>query len=106
MSSNYRLTPRAISDLYNIWLYIAADSIQAADRVEAEILAACERLARFPLLGSLQTGLKKRNIRILTVARFSNYRIVYYPETKPLRVAAILHGRRNIRKVLTSRGYF
>lgn len=34
----YRLTPRAKADLRSIWSYIAADNIEAADRVERAIM--------------------------------------------------------------------
>ena len=32
--SRYRLTPKATADLRSIWAYIAADNVEAADRVD------------------------------------------------------------------------
>jgi len=31
------------------------------------------------------------------------YVIVYYPESRPLLIVAVLHGRRNIKKILHAR---
>jgi plasmid stabilization system protein ParE len=45
MSALFRLTPQAIEDLDSIWWFIAADSIEGANRVEAAIFASCRRLA-------------------------------------------------------------
>ena len=52
MSATSRLTPRAVEDLEAIWWQIAEDSRDAADRVEMEIIAACRRLAKHPLIGT------------------------------------------------------
>jgi plasmid stabilization system protein ParE len=35
--TRYRFTPQALSDLFDIWSYIAQDNPQAADRVEGAI---------------------------------------------------------------------
>ena len=48
-------------------------------------------------------GIKRRDItalpvRFWTLARFPNYVIVYRPETVPLQVIAILHGKREPEK--------
>jgi len=40
MPSSYQFTPRAIDDLDDIWSYIAADSVDAANHVESAIFAA------------------------------------------------------------------
>jgi plasmid stabilization system protein ParE len=34
------------------------------------------------------------------VTRFPNFIVVYRPETKPLQVVAVLHGKRNLRSLL------
>ena len=38
MNAPFQFTPQATEDLDGIWSFIAADSEEAADRVEAEIL--------------------------------------------------------------------
>jgi plasmid stabilization system protein ParE len=99
----YELTPQALDDLYEIWLYIAEDKVTAADRVEAAILAACRRLDRFPGLGTERAGVVSEPIRLWPVPRYSNYCIIYLPDTKPLRIVRILHGARDIGAILSSR---
>jgi plasmid stabilization system protein ParE len=42
------LSKRANDDITDIWIKIALDSVDSADRVEAEILRNCEILAKFP----------------------------------------------------------
>lgn len=42
-------------------------------------------------------------VRFWTITKFPNYVIIYRPETKPLQVIAILHGRRNLKEVLDKR---
>jgi plasmid stabilization system protein ParE len=46
--SRYRLTSKAEADLFAIWSYIAADNINAADRVETAIYETCALLAESP----------------------------------------------------------
>lgn len=38
-----------------------------------------------------------------TVTKFPNYVVVYRPETSPLQVIAVLHGKRDMDKVLQDR---
>jgi len=45
-------TPLASEDLDQISWFITTDNLQAVDRVEAEIVAACRRLAKRPLMGT------------------------------------------------------
>jgi len=103
MRVRYELTPEALQDLNEIWVYIAEDNPDAADRVEASILAACEHLVEFPRAGVDRQELPDRNLRYWTVSRFPNYMIAYRPETEPLQIVAILEGHRDIRRTISSR---
>jgi plasmid stabilization system protein ParE len=47
----YEFTPQAATDLFEIWLYIAEDNPQAAEKVEDAILASCALLASASLTG-------------------------------------------------------
>ena len=49
MNAPFELTPQAAEDLDAIWWFIADDSRDAANRVEAEIVGSCRRLAKYPL---------------------------------------------------------
>ncbi len=104
MPLTFQLTLRALNDLDEIWSFIAADSIEAANRVESAILTACNSLARNPRLGSKRIEITPEPVRFWTVSRFPNFIVVYRPETKPLQVVAILHGRRNLKALLAEPG--
>ena len=54
MSQRYRLTRQAEADVLEIWLYIARDSIPAADRLIDRFTETYELLASNPGVGSLQ----------------------------------------------------
>ncbi|MGA9622876.1 MAG: type II toxin-antitoxin system RelE/ParE family toxin [Bryobacteraceae bacterium] len=95
-----RLTPDAVADLDDIWRFIASDNRAAADRVEEAIFAACEALARNPLQGHIRPDLTKLPVRFWTLPSHPNYMVVYRPETSPLQVLRVLHGKRNIRRIL------
>jgi plasmid stabilization system protein ParE len=47
--------------------------------------------------------LTTRSLRFWTLTRYPNYIVVYRPETAPLQVVAVLHGKRYMRRVLKQR---
>ncbi len=101
MHAHYRLTPRAVDDLDAIWSYISAHSVDAANRVESAILSSCEKLTQRPLLGTKRADITRLPVRFWTVTRYPNFVVVYRPETKPLQVIAVLHGKRDIKALLS-----
>jgi len=105
MSAPFEFTPQAIDDLDAIWLFIADDNREAADRVELEIVAACRRLSQHPLMGTRRRDITSLAVRFWTVSNFSNYVIVYRPETTPLQVIAVLHGRRDLKTEIKARRF-
>jgi plasmid stabilization system protein ParE len=92
--SGYALTPLAKADIFEIWCYIADDSEEAANRVEEAIYGACAFVAEAPMRGHSRPDLTSRSLRFWTLTRYPNYTVVYRPETAPLQVVAVLHGRR------------
>lgn len=103
MNAPFQLTPQATEDLDAIWWFIAAHSREAADRVEIEVVATCRRLAKHPRMGTKRRDITPLPLRFWTVTRFPNYVIVYRPETVPLQVVAVLHGKRDLKEVLGRR---
>jgi plasmid stabilization system protein ParE len=103
MSAPFRLTSQAIEDLDAIWWIIAEDNRAAAERVETEIIAACHRLAKHPRMGTKRQDITMLPVRFWTITKFPNYVIVYRPDTIPLQVVAILHGKRDLEEVLEKR---
>jgi plasmid stabilization system protein ParE len=103
MIARFELTHQAAEDLDAIWWIIAEDSQDAAQRVEMEIIAACRRLARHPRMGTKRQDITMLPVRFWTITKFPNYVIVYRPDTIPLQVVAILHGKRDLEEVLEKR---
>jgi len=101
--SGYRFTPEAAADLFDIWSYIASDNVEAADRVEAAIYDACSFVVQEPLSGQVRRNLTSRPVRFWTVQRFPNYVLVYRPDTQPVQIIRILHGKRNVQRILGER---
>lgn len=98
--ASFRLTPDAIDDLDAIWLYIYKDNPSAADAVEDEIRSACAMLAEGPLRGHQRKDISKLPVRFWTLPRYPNYMIVYRPDSKPLEIIRVLHGRRDVKRLL------
>jgi plasmid stabilization system protein ParE len=94
--SGFVFHPEAYKDIEEIWEYIAADNLEAADRVVEEINEAIRTLVSFPLQGHCRPDLTSNPVRFRVVRRFL---IAYAPDERPLVVLAVLHGRRNPRVV-------
>ncbi len=101
--SGYALTPLAKADIFELWTHIAEHNENAANSVEQAIYDACEFVAEAPMRGHSHSGLTARSLRFWTLTRYPNYTIVYRPETVPLQVVAVLHGKRNVRRILQQR---
>jgi plasmid stabilization system protein ParE len=101
MTPRYVLAPEAADDLVRIWRYIGAQSsIETADRVEAVILGRLAFLADTPGAGHWRRDLTDKPVRFFPIY---SYLIVYLPETKPMQVISILHGHRDLRRLLKNR---
>lgn len=92
--TGYEFHPQAQVDLNEIWEYIAEDSINAADRVIADIHLALDGLVPFPQLGHQRPDLTSRPIRFVWMR---GYLIAYAPEANPLWIIAVIHGHRSPR---------
>ncbi|HEY3973550.1 MAG TPA: type II toxin-antitoxin system RelE/ParE family toxin [Candidatus Sulfotelmatobacter sp.] len=101
--SGFTLTRLAKADIFDIWSYIAKDSKESADRVEQAIFEACAFVADAPERGHSRADLTKRSLRFWTLTRYPNYSIVYRPDMSPIQVVAVLHGRRNLRRIMKER---
>lgn len=101
--SDYVLTPLAKADIFYIWCYIANDNEDAADRVEQAIYDACAFVAEAPMRGHSRSDFTNRPLRFWTLTGYPNYAVVYRPETAPLEIVAVTHGKRNIRRILKQR---
>lgn len=98
--SRCQFTPEALGDLFELWSYIAADNVDAANRVEEAVYAACDLAADSPLAGRIREDLTALPVRFWLVQPYRNCWVLYDPHTKPLRIIRILHSARNISKIL------
>jgi plasmid stabilization system protein ParE len=103
MDAPFQFTTQATEDLDTIWWFIAEHSRDAADRVEMEIVATCRRMAKHPLMGTRRRDITQLPVRFWTLPKFASYVIVYRPDTAPLQVVAVLHGKRDLKKALEGR---
>ena len=94
--NGYGFHPEASVDIDDIWDFIAADNIDAANRVVEDVLDTIDRLVAFPHQGYRRPKLTSRPLRFKLVRE---YVIAYAPEKKPLWVVAVFHGRRNPRVI-------
>jgi plasmid stabilization system protein ParE len=92
--TGYDFHPEAERDLDRIWDFVAEDSLDAADRMVADLLGRIDALVRFPHQGHRRPDLTSRPLRFAIV---HEYLIAYAPEEKPLWVIAVMHGRRSPR---------
>jgi plasmid stabilization system protein ParE len=88
--TGYDSHPEARKDLDEIWEYIRLDSLDAADRVIAEILSAIRGVVPFPHRCHRRPDLTSGPLRFL---RVFDYLIGYAPDEKPLWLVAVMHGR-------------
>ncbi len=101
MTVRYILAPEAALDLVQIWRYMKQQSsVAVADRVESVIREKVAFLAQTPGAGHQRKGLTDENVKFFPVY---SYLIVYRPDTRPLQVVSILHGRRDIEQILKGR---
>lgn len=97
---SFRLSPEASQDLLEICEYIAHDSVEAAERVRIELLEAMLGLAERPGMGHVREDLTTHRVLFWTVR---SYQIIYNASARPLEVVAVLHGKRNLRRILRER---
>jgi plasmid stabilization system protein ParE len=97
----YILAPEAALDLVKIWRYVGNNAtIEMADRVVSVIREKIVYLAGRPGAGHWRKDLTDEPVRFFSIY---SYLIVYRPETNPLQVVAILHGRRDVERLLDDR---
>ena len=95
---SYVVSPEKDEDIFEIWRYLCQKaSLEVANRVEKEIYFAFEALDRNPGLGHKRSDLTSHPVLFFTVY---SYMIVYRVKTS-LEIVRVLHGRRNVRQILS-----
>lgn len=97
MGRRYSLTPAARADLVDIDDYIRQDSPEAAERVRAKLRQAMRKLAEYPGMGHLREDLADEPLRFWPLY---SYLIIYRAAARPIEILRIIHGSRDVRKLL------
>jgi toxin ParE1/3/4 len=87
------IRPKAVSDLSEIWAYIAEDSARQADAFAARVHREFRTLARQPRMGRERPELLA-GLRSLPVGK---YVIFYLPRSRGIEVVRVLHGARDLK---------
>ena len=96
------ITPAAESDLVNIWLYIARDNAEAADRVYQAAEDTFKALAAMPRMGTLYQSRRARlnGVRFFPISNFQRYVIYYRELPQGMEIIRVLHGHMDRKKRL------
>lgn len=89
------ITSTARTDLDDLWLFIAQDDPEAADRFHDLLLSKFLALAKHPLMGRARDELRS-DMRGFPVG---NYIIFYRDTPECLEVVRVLHGARDLEDV-------
>ena len=96
----FEVSKEAQSDLFEIWSRIASDDLDLADRVDGEFYRLFASLARMPRQGHRRLDLTARPVLFMPMYSFL---VIYAPDSSPLRIVAVLRGKRNVRRILRER---
>ena len=90
--TRFRISAQAEADLAEIWLYVAQDNPQAADRLLATFMEKYRTLAEHPHVG------RKRDELGPSLRSFpaGTYVIIYRPLENGIEVVRVLSGYRDI----------
>ncbi len=92
----FKLGRRALRDLQDIWEYLSNDSFDAADRVLEDFHRAFN-----PTRGDAWNSRKRPDLTPRAVLFWPVHAyLIIYTDSKPLRIARIVHGRRHVKKLL------
>jgi antitoxin ParD1/3/4/toxin ParE1/3/4 len=98
--SRFSLTPAATADLVEIVDFLREEeSPAAARRVLRKLRETMGRLAQIPGMGHLREDLADEPLKFWPVY---SYLIIYRSETRPLQIVRVLHGARDVRRLLSS----
>jgi antitoxin ParD1/3/4/toxin ParE1/3/4 len=100
MASLYEVSAEADNDLFEVWRRIARDSVSLANRIESEFHASFESLGRMPGQGHTRKDLTGKAVLFFPLYSFL---IVYQPHVRPIRIMAVLRGKRDVKRILRKR---
>jgi toxin ParE1/3/4 len=97
----FQLAEDAIFDIDAIWLYLLEkEGVETADRVVTELFKTFYKLADIPNSGHRRADLTSNKVLFY---RVFSYLVIYEPESNPLQILGVLHGKRNVARILRQR---
>jgi plasmid stabilization system protein ParE len=98
---SFHLTPDATDDIDEISIYLQQEaSDDVALRIRSKLFENFAALGKHPGIGHRRSDLTSRPLRFFTV---DPYLIAYKPEDTRIVIHAVLHGARNVERLLRSR---
>ncbi len=83
--------------MLEIWEYAARDNVAAADRIISAIEAATQRIGELPGIGHTRPDVTDKRYRFW---RVYSYLLAYRLSDAELTVVRVLHGARDVRRLL------
>jgi plasmid stabilization system protein ParE len=97
----FRLTDDAILDIDAIWLYLLdKEGVETADRIVTELFRGFYKLADIPNSGHRRADLTSKQVLFY---RIFSYLVIYKLGSEPLQILGVLHGKRNVARILSQR---
>jgi plasmid stabilization system protein ParE len=97
---SYIVAPEAEDDLRQIWRYLLGEAgLAVADRIQDELVDAFEGLADAPGKGHKRSDLTNRDVLFFSVYQY----MIVYRRAGLVEIVAVLHGKRDVRRVLKGR---
>ena len=101
--NSFIVSPHAADDLNDIWLYLAEEATEdIADRSLRRLVRAFANLADTPGLGHSRADLTPLPVHFFFV---EPYMVVYQRDRSPLPIVAVLHGMRDLTRILRDRPF-
>jgi antitoxin ParD1/3/4 len=95
--NSYVLTPAAEGDLLKLLDYLDGDGPRAVLTVVEALDEAMQLLADNPGIGHLRPDLTHQDVRFWSVFE---YLVIYRQDTEPLEIVRVLHGKRDVGRLL------
>ncbi len=96
----YLVAPEAEDDVRQIWRYLLGQAgLAIANRIQDELVDAFEDLADLPGKGHRRSDLTSRDVLFFSVYQY----MIVYRRGALLEIVAILHGKRDVKRLLKDR---
>lgn len=96
----YLVAPEAEDDLRQIWRYLLGGAgLAVANRIQDELVDAFESLADVPGKGHKRPDLTGQDVLFFSLYQY----MIVYRRTTLVEIVAVLHGKRDVKRLLKAR---